>query len=88
MPMYVTTFEVTGRGSFPFDMLRYDQCFPADTGSANNMSRSGEYDVPQHELPVIVLHHFHDHPEWEPTFGRWASFGWGITRVSPTKKMS
>jgi|APSaa5957512622_1039677.scaffolds.fasta_scaffold63508_2 hypothetical protein len=83
--MYRTTFEVTGRGSFPLDMLRYDQCFPSDTGSANNMARSGEHDAPQHDLPVVILCHDHADPEWGPTFARWASFGWGVTRVLPTQ---
>jgi len=83
--MYSTMFEVTGRGSFPFDMLRYDACFPVDTGSANNMTRSGDYTVPQHELPVVILMCHHEDPKWEPTFGRWASFGWGVTRVHKTR---
>lgn len=28
-------FIVSGRGEFPIDMLRYDECFPADGASAS-----------------------------------------------------
>ena len=34
-----TFFEitVTGKGEFPFDMLRYSRCWPVDGESANNL---------------------------------------------------
>ena len=33
----VFTIEVSGRGTFPYDMLRYGSCWPADTEAARHM---------------------------------------------------
>ena len=32
--MWVTRFKVQGNGGFPWDMLRYDGCYPATTEDA------------------------------------------------------
>lgn len=78
-------FAVTGKGVFPADMLRHDQCWPADTTSAQfitSPNREPRYvgtkvrDVEQ--LRTVFLR---THSSWG-TFGvspaRWASFGWGV----------
>lgn len=67
---------ISGRGPFPFDMLRYDEAFPASTGDAQKLGN-----IPDH-------HHFSAEVEtWtlqiatqkrDFTEARWNSFGVGI----------
>ena len=72
--METTFFTVTGRGSFPFDMLRWDQCYPQGPDDVANL------DVGQRR--EIKLVHVGDRRHWEPTKDRWASFGWSVCRVN------
>jgi hypothetical protein len=60
-------YYATGRGDFPLDMLRYDQCWPASTDDAFNLL---ERDVDLRSIDL--LSHI------EPTIDRWLSFGWSI----------
>lgn len=60
------TFQVTGKGVFPFDMLRYDGCYPMDTGSAQLL--------PETVLRTIKL----VAPDGHCTEGRWNSFLWSV----------
>lgn len=65
-------YTVEGKGEFPFDMLRYDQCWP---------KRSAEDVVnmaPHHpgivrEVRRVTLVGFNS-----PTVDRWTSFGWKV----------
>ena len=57
-------FEVTGRGAFPVDMLRYDSCYPSGTISAS--------DILGTDLRTVSFY-FHR----KPTVARWDSFNWG-----------
>ena len=68
--MQVTSFEVEGKGMFPFDMLQYDQCFPTDRTSTHNISVNTP-DLRSVRL-ISVL------PDGL-SLGRWASFGWLVT---------
>ena len=36
--MFYTTFEVSGLCGFPFDMLRYDSCFPESSTDAAKLA--------------------------------------------------
>ena len=67
---YVQGFTVTGSGAFPFDMLRYDACFPVYEGEARSMGHGG--------VRSIRLTHTDERRDWEPTEGRWQSFGWSV----------
>jgi hypothetical protein len=67
-PRVMFTFYVSGRGQFPYDMLRYDQCWPADTESALLM----DSEVNSH-VRSIKLHSYR-----EPTLDRWSSFLWSV----------
>lgn len=64
-------FTVEGSGEFPFDMLRYDSCWPFSEGR----------DVPSlvHYGPRgrrrVVLQTTNQHA---PTAGRWQSFNWRV----------
>ena len=62
------TFTVEGRGEFPVDMLRYDQCTfasPADEAEA------GQGYVGGHRRRVTLTSE-----KRAATIGRWDSFGW------------
>jgi len=73
-------FTVSGKGTFPADMLRSDQCFPLDSQSAwaiVNDDYTGRRTV---TLASIAMN-----ASWEPTFARWSSFGWVVDRESVTE---
>lgn len=63
--MSMKCFTVTGSGPFPFDMLRYDQCWPYESEDAAKMSGD--------EIRSIVLQ-----TDWKRviTYKRWSSFTW------------
>lgn len=59
----VSRFYVRGRGHFPLDMLRYDECWPATGEDAAKMD---EKDLRTIQLATIT----------RPTKARWSSFPW------------
>jgi len=83
--VYFTDFEVTGHGWFPYDMLRYDQCYPIDTASAQSMEVAEDLRYSP-TLRIIKLRAIHSSKQWEPTAARWNSFGWGVTKTEPARK--
>ena len=64
--------EVTGKGQFPFDMLRCDQCFPLYESDPAIMRH------PTDEDQVVALGHWGP-STWTPTKERWRSFHWAVT---------
>lgn len=76
--MFIFKFTVVGKDHFPFDMLRYDACFPATGESAVSLS------IPRTQKErTVTLRRFAVDKSWEPTCARWASFGWTVTNVEP-----
>ena len=80
---YFYQFSVMGKGRFPFDMLRYDQCFPmsgedAESLEVNAASTSVEAYTAIRTVRLCVV----SHRNFQPTEGRWASFGWPVVRGS------
>ena len=76
---YYQKFKVSGRGTFPFDMLRYDHCWPIDDTLAM------DYDVRFNEdnaIRTVTLARHVELKSTEPTDGRWSSFGWPVVRGS------
>lgn len=67
-------FTVEGAGQFPFDMLRYDHCWPLSEGydSGRLACDHGA------ELRRVVL--ATDNPS-APTIGRWESFTWQVVGI-------
>ena len=59
-------FSVQGDDHFPFDMLRYDACWPATTADAMQL--------PQYLSRTITLMT----DGCGPTVRRWESFGWTV----------
>lgn len=81
MPMYTHKATVEGSFSFPFDMLRYDYCFPdteADSAAIANESRSRE---PRRVRVVQVSDS--KRPMFTPA--RWQSFGWKLLAESEAR---
>lgn len=65
-----TEFTVEGKGEFPFDMLRYDSCWPARPGDVLNLV---DVSSDEHTPRKVTLR----------TYGavrdeRWASYKWPV----------
>lgn len=67
-------FTVQGNTRFPVDMLRYDGCFPATSEDASALNASID-DDPQ--VRSVTLYKVWER-DWQPTRGRWQSFGWTV----------
>lgn len=88
---YAVTYKVTGAGSFPFDMLRYDRSSPyreiPDSGMLDGDNRdSGWYIHPRTvqlityvESAAVVKKGFC------PCKERWESFGWSVSEITVQK---
>lgn len=77
--MRTVPFVVEGDGRFPFDMLRYDSCWPDDFDAVNEIEDSLERGVGNpvhHRIKLISAE-----PKG-PTVERWESFGWLVTSVA------
>ena len=61
------TFTVEGAGSFPFDMLRYDGCYPRSERDSAAIKADGRRTV-----TLIARERF------SPTTARWESFLWRV----------
>jgi hypothetical protein len=76
MKNIITDIVVTGRLSFPFDMLRYDSAWPATSTDAAILeqmtrNRGGFYVAGRRKTATLNLRCY-----GKPTPDRWASFGW------------
>lgn len=85
--MYLTTFTVEGSGAFPFDMLRYDTCYPDSSVSVSFMEGKEKRRVrlcrlSQYKpyLPNFIEGRFKG-SICTPTADRWESFGWVVVEV-------
>lgn len=65
-------FRVSGFGSFPMDMLRYDECFPLDSDSAQSIADSHAGPSMRWEIRLGTYRPF------GPTIDRWRSFNWAV----------
>ena len=74
---YYQTFTVSGKISFPLDMLRYDHCFPRSPRDSSSICA----DPCGNELTIDLGRYVGTKSE-EPTLGRWASFGWHVDKHS------
>lgn len=67
-------YTVTGKGHFPFDMLRYDACWPARPECV--MVLEFQPERPNMDARKVVLR-----SDQAPTRDRWSSFGWQVWDV-------
>lgn len=69
--MKLVSYTVIGSGSFPIDMLRYDQAFPASEYDSGIMAESGNRQV--------RLNSYSAHAgKLSVSRQRWESFGWTV----------
>jgi len=62
-------YFVSGRGDFPYDMLRYDNAWPATGEDAARLF----YLDDRREVRSIRMRSYQ-----RPTIDRWSSFGWSV----------
>lgn len=67
-------FVVEGSHEFPFDMLRYDRCWPASEDQIVPLAPfvRGSLYKKKRQVKMRGLN--------EPTDGRWRSFGWKVVK--------
>lgn len=67
-------YEVSGSGEFPFDMLRYDTCWPGREAETHKLGletqRLGSGRRQTRTVQIVGLK--------GPTLARWESFGWKV----------
>jgi hypothetical protein len=69
-------FKVEGNGEFPFDMLRYDHCWPKQSDpDVINLAPHGRSTMYKTKRQVTLTAYN------EPTAKRWESFGWPIIDI-------
>lgn len=73
MRRFIYDFTVEGRGDFPCDMLRYDECFPVDAASAMEIQSAVSERV-RVKLRTMKV--------GGPTPARWESFRWKVVEQS------
>ena len=66
---------VQGKGIFPTDMLRYDQCFPISERDSCTIEDSGELRTIELGCSTCRLQ--------PATTARWNSFNWQVLSVEP-----
>ena len=85
--MIEAVVTVRGHGRFPLDMLRYDRLTPATEVHSGRieatMDRSSNPTLRDIEIKLLRRHKRDEWPSttWQPTVGRWNSFGWGVMSV-------
>lgn len=86
--MYTMTFTVTGTFAFPLDMLRYDNCYPADQDAVGCMqSALNPRSIKEGELRVTLRRAGATKGEAEGiTPARWESFGWRVVHTGQAQK--
>lgn len=73
------TFTVRGSHEFPWDMLRYDRCWPASEDQVTSLA-------PYHRSSTFTwVRNVKLKGLNEPTDGRWASFGWTVVEFDRIK---
>ena len=82
MPKFTREFTVSGCGVFPFDMLRYDHCWPADQESAVSLD-CGTRPEERKEVRTIRLRMVTERKDVLPTIDRWKSFQWTVHKDIP-----
>lgn len=74
----VTYFTVEGAGDFPFDMLRFDECWPASGEDTGKMAAGRWSDAPELMRRRQVRMGAARKGAPAPTVKRWESFGWRV----------
>lgn len=73
-----TYFTVRGRGEFPWDMLRYDQCWPTDESDICKILPRYETNDPKRSFSVRDVRLGSTKNWMMLSRKRWESFGWAV----------
>ena len=71
-PRIIYEYFVSGKGEFPFDMLRYDACWPMTGEDADKL------DTPYGSAERIKMRSIRMRSYRQPTIARWQSFLWAV----------
>jgi hypothetical protein len=71
-PRVIYEYFVTGHGTFPFDMLRFDSCWPASGEDAAKLEWFTEGHAYRKNRSIRMRSYR------EPTVDRWSSFNWSV----------
>ena len=82
--MYISIFEVEGSGEFPFDMLRYDHCYPRHENEIHTMCHYPE-ERGLKKITLVSRCNTKHEADQIPTEGRWNSFTWRVVSREVTK---
>ena len=72
-------FIVKGRRPFPIDMLRYDNCYPANIPAVESITESLDPQIIDNDPGMTRKVSLKGRVA--PTMGRWNSFGWEVTDI-------
>ncbi len=72
-------YTVEGIGTFPVDMLRYDCSFPSRESDSHQIETT--FTGPSIAPGPTRLMRMKPRDGWEPTKGRWESFGWSVVEI-------
>lgn len=75
-------FTVRGTGLFPFDMLRYDRCYPARGEDVSLLTL-----VDGRAVTLVCVRPTKLDAEEVPSKMRWASFGWRVVSQSTVRRL-
>jgi hypothetical protein len=75
-------FTVSGKGSFPVDMLRYDDCAFASDGDRD----AAEVEV-DGDVEIVVDMVIENAGGRKPSVARWQSFGWSVEGAGNSRKV-
>lgn len=76
---YQTQYVVEGSETFPLDMLRYDEAFPARETDSHFIAGDG-----LRQITLVKCHHDRE-PHIEVR--RWVSYGWRVLHIIETRKL-
>lgn len=68
-PKVLYEYYVTGGGQFPYDMLRFDHCWPASGADADKLFN---WDSIRYQRSIMMRSYR------PPTVDRWSSFIWSV----------
>lgn len=80
MKITPVSFDVSGYGSFPIDMLRYDGVVPSTPADSARIENSIRGKGSEYNIISVTKHNGYKH--WAPSTSRWKSFGWTVSSVS------
>lgn len=88
MQAWITEFIVEGRGEFPFDMLRYDGCYPYGQHDVHRMYTNPAISSQSREVRRVALQKIHNGrptPTNVVATERWNSFDWVVFNIESRK---